>query len=100
MSVALFDLKCPSYDYVRRMTWAEFRLRLHGLARDNERRLIEMREMAWVTYIAPHSDPKKMAKTKEKFWPIKKKAPKVELKRRREAMERAMKEYLKNKKDG
>ena len=61
---------------------------------------MDMREMAWVTYISPHLDPKKMKKSKEAFWPMKKKAPRSEAQKRKAIMEQAMAEYLKNKKDG
>ena len=82
------------------MTWAEFRIRLHGFKRENERKLYNMREMAWVTYISPHLDPKKMKKSKEAFWPIHKKSPKIEAERMKATMERAMKEYLNKKNNG
>lgn len=31
-----------------------------------------LRELAWVTYVAPHQNPKKMKKNKEAFWSLKK----------------------------
>jgi hypothetical protein len=31
---------------------------------------VKQRELMWITYIAPHQDPKKMAKRKEQFLPL------------------------------
>ena len=70
--MALCELECPSLDYVFHMTWAEFRIRLHGWVRQEEREMFKLREIAWITYIAPHQDPKKLKKSKESFWPLKK----------------------------
>ena len=69
--MALCEFNCPSLDYVYNMTWAEFRIRLHGWIRKEEREMFKIRELAWVTYIAPHQDPKKLKKSKESFWPLK-----------------------------
>ena len=54
------------------MTWAEFRIRLHSWIRQSEREVFLIRELAWIVYIAPHNDPKKLKKTREQFWPLKK----------------------------
>jgi hypothetical protein len=99
MSVALFDLKCPSYDYVKRMTWAEFRIRLHGFKRDEERKVLAMREMAWITYISPHQDLKKMKKSIDAFWPLKKTKDGASDKAKK-AMMAAMAQYIKDKENG
>ena len=65
------------------MTWAEFRIRLDGFLRDQEREWFKVRELAWITYIAPYQDPKKMKKSKESFWPLgKKKGVTDEMKQR------------------
>lgn len=92
MSVALFDLKCPSYEYVKRMTWAEFLIRLHGFRREQENQLMMLRELSWITYTAPHNDPKKMKRSKDAFWPIKKKNVSKE---KRETMIERFKEVTK-----
>lgn len=69
--MALTELDCPSLDYVYRMTWAEFRLRLFGYNREQERHERRLRRLAWVTYIAPHQNPKKLRGMKEeRWWPI------------------------------
>lgn len=95
MSVALYDLRCPSYDYVKRMTWAEFQIRLRGFQREQKREWYKIRELAWVTYIAPHQDPKKMKKSKNAFWPMDKKTGVTD--KMREAMIQAQIEYMKKK---
>lgn len=99
MSVALFDLRCPSYDYVKRMSWGEFLLRINGFQREDERQQLLFRELAWASYVAPHSDPKKMKKTKQAFWPIGKKKT-VDRSRLIDRMRVAQEEYLKNAKNG
>jgi len=72
------------------MTWAEFRIRLHAYKRMQENEIYKLRELAWITYIAPHQNPKKMKKSKEAFWPLKKNKgvdPKI-VKRIREEQEK------------
>ena len=98
MSVALFDLKCPSYDYVKRMTWAEFLIRLHGFRREQEKDTMMLRELSWIVYTAPHNDPKKMKKTKEGFWPVKKGVSKKQRESMIERMKEVQAEYLEQKK--
>ena len=74
------------------MTWAEFRIRLHGYLREQDREWFKVRELAWITYIAPYQDPKKMKRSKEAFWPMKKKK-KVTDEMRQRIIE-AQKKYL------
>ena len=54
------------------MTWAEFRLRLLAYKRQEKNKVLMLRELAWITYIAPHQDRKRLKKTKQSFWPIEK----------------------------
>jgi len=68
ISVALTELGCPSLDYVYRMSWAEFQLRLIGFNRSEERQEKKLRRLAWVSYIAPHQNPKKLRGLKEDRW--------------------------------
>ena len=75
--MSIGELKCPSLDYVYDMTWAEFRIRMAAWNREQERLIMATRELAWITYIAPHQNPKKMKKSINAFWPIKKKKKKV-----------------------
>ena len=98
MSVALFDLKCPSYEYVKRMSWAEFPIRLHGFRREQENEVMMLRELSWIIYTAPHNDPKKMKRNKEAFWPIKKGVSKKSKEKMVEAFKQAQEKYLEEKK--
>ena len=52
------------------MTWAEFQIRLFAYKRQDLYKWEMLRELMWVTYIAPHQDVKKMAKRKEIFLPL------------------------------
>ena len=54
----------------------------------------QLRELMWVTYIAPHQDVKKMAKRKEIFLPLNK-DKKVANGVTEEHKEQFLKEYLK-----
>ena len=75
------------------MSWAEFNLRLFSYKRVNEGEMIKLRRLAWITYIAPHQDPKKLRGLKEeRWWSIgKREIPKVS----EEAKERFRQEYIK-----
>ena len=56
---------------VYKMTWAEFQLRLIGFNKAELRHEYKLRRLAWITYIAPHQDPKKMrGLTENKWWRI------------------------------
>lgn len=93
--MALYELKCPSLDYVYRMSWAEFRIRLFAYKRAKKKELFQLRELSWIVYNAPHLDVKKLKKNKEAFWPLEGKKPVTD------AMLQRMKEvqlkYLKQK---
>lgn len=52
------------------MTWAEFQIRLFAYKRKDLYDWQKLREVMWTCYIAPHQDPKKMVKRKEKFLPL------------------------------
>ena len=78
------------------MTFAEFRIRLHGFRREREREMMMLRELSWITYVAPHQDPKKMKKSINAFWPIKKK--KVISESVAERFKAVTKDYLEKKK--
>lgn len=66
--MALFDLKCPSLDYVYKMTWAEFQLRLIGFNKAEERDLFKVRRIAWSAFIGSHQDPRKLRGMSESKW--------------------------------
>ena len=59
-----------SLEAVYDMTWAEFQIRLFAYKRKDLYDWIKLRELMWTSYIAPHQDPKKMAKRKEQFLPL------------------------------
>jgi len=90
----LGELKCPDLDFVYDMTWAEFQIRLFAYKRQDLYKWEMLRELMWVTYIAPHQDVKKMAKRKENFLPLNK-DKKVNIGVTEEHKERFLKEYLK-----
>ena len=98
MSVALYDLKCSSYDYVKRMTWAEFLIRLHGFRREQEKDMMMLRELSWIVYTSPHNDPKKMKRSLEAFWPLKKGVSKKKRELMIERFKEVQEQYLKEKK--
>lgn len=52
------------------MCWNEFQIRLFAYKRQDLYRWQQLRELMWITYIAPHQDVKKMAKRKESFLPL------------------------------
>jgi len=80
------------------MTWAEFRLRLIAFNRSEQRNEYKLRRLAWITYIAPNQDPKKLRGLKEDtWWKIgKKDVVRVSDKGRQRFIE-AYKEYLEKK---
>ena len=61
--------------------------------------LMKMRELAWITYIAPHQDPKKIKKTKDPFWPLNKHRNSKVTDAQKEALLEAQREYLMKKKE-
>ena len=71
IAFALGELNCPDLKFVYEMTWAEFQIRLFAYKRMDLYNWEKMREMMWISYIAPHQDYKKMAKRKELLLPLK-----------------------------
>jgi len=59
-----------SLEAVYEMTWAEFQIRLFAYKRQDLYEWQKLRELMWVSYIAPHQDPKKMTTNKNKFLPL------------------------------
>ena len=57
-------------DAVYEMTWAEFQIRLFAFKRMEITEYSKLRELMWISYIAPHLDPKKMVKRKEQLMPL------------------------------
>jgi hypothetical protein len=53
------------------MTWAEFQIRLFSYHRQQESELLKLRRLAWITYIAPYQDPKRLrGLTEDRWWKI------------------------------
>ena len=50
------------------MTWAEFKLRLISFDRSETREEYKLRRLAWISYTAPHQDPKKLRGLSEDRW--------------------------------
>ena len=59
-----------SLDAVYEMTWAEFQIRLFAYKRKDLYDWQKLRELMWISYVAPHQDPKKMVKSKNRFMPL------------------------------
>ena len=81
------------------MTWAEFQIRAYAYLRTQEREDYRAREIAWASLIAFHQDPKRMPKSKERFWQIGKKRKPVISDKQKAAIRRA-KQELKQKRNG
>ena len=90
------ELNCPSLEYVLDMTWAEFRIRMYGYNRMQEREDLRTREIAYNALIAPNSDPKKLPKSKNKYWQIGVKEE-VNIESMVEVMKQAREQYNKEK---
>ena len=82
------------------MTWAEFQIRAYAYLRIQEREDFRAREIAWASLISFHQDPKRMPKSKDRFWQIGKKHKPVISETRKAAIRRAQKQYLKQKGNG
>lgn len=70
ISFCLGELRLSSLEAVYDMTWAEFQIRLFAFKRMELTEAQKLRELMWNIYIAPHLDPKAMAKRKESFMPL------------------------------
>ncbi len=88
------ELKVADLETVYDMTWSEFQIRLFAYKRQDLYKWQQLRELMWITYIAPHQDPKKMVKRKESLLSLKD-DKKVISGVTPEQKERFLKEYLK-----
>ena len=84
------------------MTWAEFNLRLLSYNRVNEVKEKKLRRLAWITQIAPHTDPKSLkGKNEATWWKIgDNKKAKVNQKQIDYALELSKEYYKKKKQNG
>jgi hypothetical protein len=80
------------------MTWAEFQIRSFAYRRMQEREEVLTREVAWNSLIGSHYNPKKLPKSRDKFWRIGNKKS-VSDDRMKEAIKKAQDEYFKKKKE-
>ena len=82
------------------MTWAEFQIRLFAFNRHTESEMIKLRRLAWITYIAPHQDPKRLRGMSEnKWWKIGGGNENVITEAHRQRGVEALKKYLKEKQE-
>lgn len=81
------------------MSWAEFRIRLHGYKRSQLKEKRLHRELLWTVYTSPYQDPKKMARSIEKFYPLEgdNKVPDAMLEAIKERSQMVKEKYLKEK---
>ena len=70
MSICLGELGITSYDYLYKMTMAEFNIRLFAFKRMSRDKEMLFREVGYSAMVGSHLDPKKMPKTKQKYWSI------------------------------
>jgi hypothetical protein len=77
------------------MTMAEFNIRLFSFNRIREREEMLFREVSYYSMIGSHLDPKKIPKSKQKFWSLgyEKKIEKDRLEAMRKAMYNAVNTY-------
>lgn len=70
IAFALFDLKCPTLDYVYDMSYAEFQIRAFAYNRTKDYEIKLYRKQLYTNLIAPYQDPKHIPKTEELFMPL------------------------------
>jgi hypothetical protein len=66
--MAIGELGCPSLDYVYKMTWAEFRIRLFSYKRQSLNDWYKVREVTYQIYVSNWQNPKKKPLSKSRFW--------------------------------
>ena len=99
--MALVDFNSPSLNYVYRMTWAEFRLRLIAFNRVEERKAYMTRRICWTNIISNTTKKDLKGLTESKWWPIGEETNKPKVSEaHREAFLEATRKYLAKKKNG
>jgi hypothetical protein len=68
--MAIGELGCPSLDYVYRMSWAEFRIRLFSYKRQRLSDWYKVREVTYQIYVSNWQNPKRKPLTKDRFWDL------------------------------
>lgn len=92
--MALCELGCPSLDYVYRMTWAEFRIRLHAFKRNEKRAWYHTREICYQIYVSNWLDSKKKPMPKNQYMRLDTEKSGVLSKAQIDRIEQVKKEYL------
>lgn len=95
MSVALGEMGL-TYDYVKQMTWAEFRIRLFSLNRQQLNKEYELRRLCYQIYVSNWYG-KTKPKSIDAFWTIKGGKSYEDRLRRMNSLMKAKQEYLKKK---
>lgn len=79
------------------MTWAELEIRAYAYRRLRDeldmREDLRAREIAWASLVGFHSDPKKLPKSKERFWLIGERKS-ITNDKMKKAIREAQKQYL------
>lgn len=83
------------------MTWAEFKLRLLSYKRVQKGEALKLRRLAWITFIAPYQDPKKLrGMTESRWWKIEEKEKGSVSESHKDRFMKEMKKYLAKKEHG
>ena len=98
--MAIGELNCPSLDYVYRMTWAEFTLRLFSYKRQERNDWYKVREVCYQIYTSNWGDPKRKPVSKEKYLPLDYNKSNKMSEAMRERILEAKAQYLKDKQNG
>lgn len=93
ISFALGELGIKDYDYLYEMTMSEFNIRFFSYIRQQKERQFLFREVAWASLIGSHSNPKKLPKTKERFWSIFEDTEKKDFTEQVNALKKAIENY-------
>lgn len=94
--MSLSELGCPSLDYVYKMTWAEYRIRLHGWKVRQKRMDYRQRDVMYQILLSGWADPKKKPPSIDAYWDISGNQNDSKL-HSLEALKRAKEEYNKSK---
>lgn len=94
--MALFELGCPSLDYVYKMSWAEFRIRLYAYKRKDLNEWLKVREVAYAALVGSHYKP---PKSKNAYMPLDKKKKIEETQQMRDVIKMVTDRYHKELKD-
>lgn len=86
-----------SIDEYNNITYADLMRKIDGFNKRVKANISMQRHLTWTTYIAPHLDPKKMAKSIDDFWPLEEKR---EVKKIDDSKRERIRLYLQRKNEG